>query len=85
MLKISAVCLERQKCFFPKKIFSKPRVNRYPHQNNQFCLSTQLSVKVLLLMSKKETANIFLDYLNDTCLKKIIANIQNLISDMVTW
>ena len=30
MLKISAVYLEKQKCFFSKKIFSKPRLNKFP-------------------------------------------------------
>ena len=47
MLKISAVYLEKQICFIPKKIFSKPRVNRFQYQNNQLCLLSQFSVKVL--------------------------------------
>ena len=47
MLKISAVYLEKQKSFIPKKIFSKPIVNRFQYQNNQLCLLTQFSVKVL--------------------------------------
>ena len=47
MLKISAVYLEKQKRFIPKNIFSKPRVNKFQYQNNQFFLPTQFSVKVL--------------------------------------
>ena len=46
MLNISAVYLEKQKSFIPKKN-SKPRVNRFQYQNNQLCLLTQFSEMVL--------------------------------------
>ena len=54
MRKISAVYLEKQKSFIPKKIFSKPRVNRFQYQNNQLCLLTQFSVKVLVQMGAEK-------------------------------
>ena len=77
--------MKNKNVFFLKKYFLSQDWTGFHIKTTSFVCRPNFQWRFCFKCKKKETANICFDYLNDTCLKKTIANIQNLISDMVTW